>query len=87
MTNGAATPAGPWDYIGEPQLPNTGAQLPNTTGSYEWRVPKNVPVRVYLRLTVRDAAGNVSVAQTNAPQLVDFARPEAKILGLVRKQP
>ncbi len=67
---------GPWEYIGAPQLPNSG--------SFAWRVPRSVPPKVYLRLTVRDAAGNAAVAETRDPVLVDLTVPVSRILGLVR---
>ena len=67
---------GPWEFIGASQLPNTG--------SYSWRVPRNVPPKVHLRLTARDAAGNVAVAETREPVLVDLSVPVSRILGLVR---
>lgn len=59
---------GPWDFIGDPQLPNTG--------KYVWKVPEKVPVKAYLRLSVRDTAGNVAVAQTPEPVLIDLIQPE-----------
>jgi hypothetical protein len=65
---------GPWSHIGAEMLPNSG--------KYAWEVPPNIPPNVYLRLTVRDTAGNVSVAQTNDPVLIDFSEPEVRVLGL-----
>jgi hypothetical protein len=59
---------GPWDFIGEPQLGNTGR--------YSWKVPEHAPAKVYLRLTVRDQAGNVAIAQTSEPILIDLVVPE-----------
>jgi hypothetical protein len=63
---------GPWSVIGAAELPNTG--------QYSWQVPNEVPPTVYLRLTVRDAAGNTGVAQTPEPVLVDLAVPEVTIV-------
>jgi hypothetical protein len=54
---------GPWSLIGEAEMPNTGRFL--------WQVEDTVPAKVYLRLTVRDKAGNVAVAQTLQPVLID----------------
>jgi hypothetical protein len=65
---------GPWAYIGPEMLPNSGR--------YAWEVPANIPPTVYLRLTVRDTAGNVSLAQTSEPVLIDFSEPEVHVLGL-----
>ncbi len=64
--------AGPWTQIGAPELPNTGRQ--------SWVVPANIPPKVYLRLTVRDAAGNSSLAQTQEPVTVDLSIPEVTII-------
>jgi hypothetical protein len=66
----AARPDGPWSFIGEPQLPNTGR--------YNWLVPDSLPPKVFLRLTVRDTAGNTAVAQTHEPVLVDLSVPEVQ---------
>jgi hypothetical protein len=73
----SATPNGPWTFIGDPQLPNTGR--------YSWQVPNNTPAKVFLRLSVRDVAGNTAVAQTEQPVLIDLFRPE--IEGNVTVQP
>lgn len=58
-----------------------GADLANS-GRHAWKLPPNVPASVYLRLTVRDTAGNVAVAETPQPILVDLNEPEVKFLGL-----
>jgi hypothetical protein len=70
----AERPAGPWESIGPAELPNTGR--------FSWQVPANIPPRVYLRLTVRDQAGNVAVAETPQPVLVDLAVPDVKLIGI-----
>ncbi len=67
---------GEWHNIGEAQMPNSS--------SYNWHVPSNIPAKVYLRLTVRDVAGNVAVAETGEPVLVDLSVPVPRILGLVK---
>jgi hypothetical protein len=54
---------------------------PNT-GRYTWFLPNNLPFRVYMRLIVRDLAGNVSTAETSEPVLVDLSEPEGRITGL-----
>jgi hypothetical protein len=64
---------GPWNLIGGP-LPNTG--------QYSWRLPEHLPPRVYLRLTMRDIAGNESRAQTPKPELIDLSVPQTKIIGV-----
>jgi len=64
---------GPWMPI--------ASEVPNT-GRYLWKMPPNLPYMVYLRLEVRDAAGNVGVAQTPKPVLVDLVEPEGKLIGI-----
>jgi hypothetical protein len=70
----APKPEGPWAHIGSEMLPNSG--------KHSWEVPPNVPPNVFLRLTVRDTAGNVSVAQTDKPVLIDFSEPEVRGIRL-----
>lgn len=69
----AAKPDGPWTFIGGPKLPNTGR--------YAWTVSTSVPAQVYLKMTVRDRAGNASIARTAAPIAVDLSMPR---VGKVR---
>jgi hypothetical protein len=64
----AEHPNGPWNGIGP-------AELPNTPSRYVWNVPEKVPAMVYLRLRVRDRAGNVGVAQTAEPVNLDLNTP------------
>jgi RNA polymerase sigma factor (sigma-70 family) len=71
---------GPWTLIGE-QLPNkstTGALPQEATGSYIWQLPDRMPSRVYLKLTTRDNAGNIAVAQADKPILIDLSVPETR---------
>jgi len=63
--------SGPWTAI--------GTDLANT-GRHTWAVTGDVPPNVYLRLTVRDVAGNAAVAVTDNPVLVDLSIPEVSIL-------
>ena len=65
--------------IGKPELPNDG--------HYNWTVGGAVPSRVFLRLTVRDTASNVAVAETNDPILVDLNEPDVKVLRAVAAPP
>lgn len=66
---------GPWKPI-------TAGPIANT-GTYTWRLPGQMPVRVYLRIKARDLAGNVGEARTATPQLIDVARPEGRLTGIV----
>lgn len=67
----SSTPDGPWTTI-EKGLRNTG--------SYPWLVPADVPSKVFLRLVVRDEAGNEKVDQTLYPIEIGGLYPR----GLIR---
>ena len=67
-------PDAQWKLIGPGELPNTGR--------YAWQPTPDVPPNVYLRLTVRDTAGNKAVAQTADAQLIDLSVPEVSNIGL-----
>lgn len=69
----APHPQGPWQ-------PVTG-WLPNT-GRYVWAVPNNVPPRLYLRVTARDVAGNLTSVVSGQPIVVDLSRPTARIVDV-----
>jgi hypothetical protein len=67
--------AGGWRAIGGPDMPNSGR--------YNWEVTGDVPHRVYLRLLVRDTAGNITQAVSHEPILVDLYKPEGRLMGIV----
>ena len=69
----AEQPSGPWSTI--------ASGLKNT-GSYEWRVDSRVPLRVFLRLEVRDQAGNTATAISREPVSLEHLRPRSKILNV-----
>jgi hypothetical protein len=69
----ARQPSGPWELI--------VADHPNG-GRYAWQLPKDIPVQVYLKLIVKDTAGNVSEATTQEPITVDLVEPEGVLRGL-----
>jgi hypothetical protein len=69
----AAGPNGPWQPI------ETGLE-PN--GRYEWLLPRGTPARIYLRVEVADAAGNVQTVDTPQPVAIDLAKPKARILKI-----
>ena len=65
-------------------LKNTGRYAnQRITGDYTWKVPPGAPVQVYLRLRVRDKAGNESVAVTTDPQFIDLVEPEGALIGVL----
>jgi hypothetical protein len=51
-------------------------------GRYTWQLTPDLPVKVYLRVIVRDAAGNVAVDDLPQPVLVDLHEPEGHIIGI-----
>ncbi len=61
---------GPWQTI--------AAAIANTE-QYSWQPPAGV-VQAYLRLRVRDLAGNEEVRVTREPQLVDLTEPEGRLV-------
>ena len=63
-------PNGPWTTIA------TGLE---NTGRYTWTIDSRVPPLIYLRLEVRDEAGNLSIDQRKEPLALDQTRPTAKI--------
>ncbi len=61
---------GPWTPI--------AVELENT-GQYAWAVDGRPPDTVYLRLEVRDAAGNLGIYETREPVSLDLLRPAVRI--------
>ena len=62
--------AGPWTTIA------TGLE---NTGRYAWPIDRRVPERIYVRLEVRDEAGNVAEFETASSGLEDRFRPAGRI--------
>jgi hypothetical protein len=69
----AADRAGPWQRI---------ASDLEDTGSYIWTLGPGVPAQFYLRIEVRDAAGNLQRVDTPQPVQVDLSRPTARIVDI-----
>ena len=67
------TPDGPWTIVAT-GLPNTGA--------YNWTVDARTPQRIYLRLEVRDEAGNVGADQLREPINLEGLQPKARVRGI-----
>jgi len=62
--------AGPWTPI--------ATELENS-GSYVWRIDSQVPDQVYLRLEVRDAAGNMAEFIPADPVNLERQRPQGHL--------
>ena len=65
----SAAPEGPWRAL--------TVQLENT-GSYSWRLPDNLPGKIYVRIDACDMASNTTTLATG-PVITDFVRPTATI--------
>jgi hypothetical protein len=66
----SAAPEGPWSTI--------ATDLDNS-GQYAWRMLKQVPEKLFLRLEVRDKAGNVSIRQSPAPVVLHLPQPTGRL--------
>lgn len=64
---------GPWAAI--------AANIPNS-GKHTWQLPERMPVQAYLRLRVRDLAGNEGIAVTSEAQLIDLSEPEGRLVNV-----
>lgn len=69
----ATSPDGPWSTV--------AAGLENT-GQYAWRLPRETPDQFYLRIEVRDEAGNITSFTTPEPVTLSRPRPEGHIRGV-----
>lgn len=67
-------PEGPWTKI-VGDLANQGV--------YYWRVDSRIPPRVYIKVEVRDAAGNISTDRTLEPIRIEGLTPSGKIRRIV----
>ena len=67
------SPDGPWTPI---------AKELDDQGGYVWEVTQLTAAQLFVRLTARDAAGNVSHAVTAEPVTVDLTLPTARITDI-----
>lgn len=67
----STAPNGPWTPVFDWQADQ---------GGFEWSIRPGTPSSLYFRLLARDAAGNVGVAQTPQPVIVDLKRPVGRLL-------
>lgn len=70
-------PDGPWITVSD-WIPNSG--------QYIWNVNETVPPRIYLKMTVRDEAGNEAVVKTEDSVVVDMSKPTARIVDIQPEQ-
>ena len=69
----AEASTGPWTPL--------AANIENT-GSYVWSMPPTAPTKFFVRVEAVDLVGNVGVAQTTTPTLIDMSQPSVSILGV-----
>jgi hypothetical protein len=69
----AADKAGPWQKIAD-WLPNSGRCI--------WSIDAGMPGKVYVRLTVKDQAGNMTQMMMPDQLVIDFTRPTAHIVDV-----
>jgi len=82
----SARPDGDWQPI-KIDLENTGRYTnERVTGDFSWKVPVGTPIQVYLRMRVRDKAGNERVLVTPQPQFIDLTEPEGSLIGVQSNQ-
>src|SRR5262249_22195999 len=51
-------------------------------GHFTWKVPKDLPPKVFLRVSASDTAGNTGIAQSSEQTSIDLVPPEGKITGI-----
>ncbi len=54
----------------------------DNTGRYVWRIPPSTPYRFLVRVEAADRGGNLGVAETAKPVIVDLAQPKGRLLGI-----
>jgi hypothetical protein len=64
---------GPWSAI--------AVGLENS-GQHSWSIERQVPERLFLRLEVRDEAGNLGIHEPPEPVYVDRRKPQVRIRGV-----
>ena len=64
---------GPWTTM--------ASDLENT-GRYVWQLTGSLPQRMYLRLEIHDAAGNMGIYETPEPVTLDLSSPAAQLRDL-----
>lgn len=73
------SPNGPWERIVENQE--------SASGRYLWNVPKSLDRQVYLRVEVRDMAGNLAAIHAEKPLPLDRTQPRARVIGIESIRP
>ena len=61
---------GPW---------STAAANLENSGEFHWRLQRHLPERLFLRVEVRDQAGNIGFAQLKNPVLLEAPQPVGRL--------
>ena len=69
----STTRNGPWESL---------SGWTDDLGGFEWPVTPGSPPQFYVRVVVRDTAGNTAKAESPQAILVDLARPTARIVDV-----
>jgi hypothetical protein len=69
----AQSPSGPWTVL--------ASGLENS-GHYDWRPDNRMSDQLYLRLEVRDEAGNIQTVESSEAVTILRTRPQGRILGV-----
>lgn len=69
----APQPTGPWTPI---------AQRLENQGTFSWKFPKSLPPQFFVRMEVRDRAGNVTQSSWPNPIQLDLTEPRALVIGV-----
>ncbi len=64
---------GPWQMISE-RVANSG--------SYRWALPKNIASPIWVRMEVRDRAGNITRCETPQPIALEGPRAKVRVLNI-----
>ncbi len=69
---------GPWELI---------QGWTKNSGTLTWDVPSTFDKKLYVRLEVRDTAGNVTTVQTDRPFMLDQSKPKARVTDVESLRP
>ncbi|HEV8069438.1 MAG TPA: hypothetical protein VGP76_16985 [Planctomycetaceae bacterium] len=72
----AVEKSGPWQKISDWQA---------NSGRYIWSIEPGMPGKVFVRLTVKDRAGNIAQVMGPDQLVIDFTRPTAHIIDVEAK--
>jgi hypothetical protein len=69
----ASQPGGPWQLLSDHMA---------NSGNYRWPLPKNIASCIWVRMEVRDRAGNVTRCETPQPVALEGPRARVRVLNV-----